>query len=288
MTGRMLAGRSVCPIGIGTARLSIADPIDEKEAISLLDLAIDLGLAYVDTAMAYTTAERPSHAESLVAHVLAHRPGEVLVGTKGGHYRSGSEWLNDARPSVLRRHCEASLRALAVDTIDLYYLHFPDPAVPLEDSVGALDELRVEGKVRTIGLSNVSLAQLDSAAAVAPITAVQNPFSPYRSQERDVLSACESRGVAFVASSPLGGTRRPVPLEWLSHAATAAGQQLGVGIGTVWLAWMLRVSASIIPVTGARRRESLEASWRATELRLSDEQFAAIEYDLRTAHDEKG
>ena len=288
MTVRMLAGRAVGPIGIGTARMSISEPVDEKEAIALLELAIDLGLNYVDTAMAYTTPEEPSHAESLVARLLAHRADEILVGTKGGHYRSGSEWLNDARPSALRRNCEASLRALAVDAIDLYYLHFPDPTIPIADSIGALEELRAEGKVQAIGVSNVSREQLLAATAIAPIAAVQNPLSPYRSQERDVLTMCESRGIAFVASSPLGGTRRPVPLEQLSPVATAVSKQLGVGIGTVWLAWMLRVSTAIIPVTGARRRESLEASWRATGLQLSDEQFTAIESDLRPALDEKG
>lgn len=283
----MLAGHAVGPIGVGTARLSIPEPMDADAAIMLLEHAVDLGLSYVDTAMAYTTAEGPSYAESLIARLLARRADEILVGTKGGHYRAGAQWLNDGRPSVLRRNCEASLQALAVETIDLYYLHFPDPAVPLADSVGTLDQLRIEGKVRAIGLSNVSREQLDAAVAVAPIAAVQNPFSPYRSQEREVISACASRQIAFVAYSPLGGTRRPIALDKVSTAATTAARDLGVGIGTLWLAWMLRVSTALIPVTGARRRESLEATWHASSLRLSDDQFAAIEHDLRTTRNEK-
>lgn len=288
MTRRRLAGRGVGPIGMGTARLAISDPLDEKDAFDLLNHAVDLGFEYFDTALAYTTAEDANYAESLVARVLSHRRDEVLVGTKGGHYRSGSQWLVDARPSSLRRHCEASLRALSVDSIDLYYLHFPDPAVPFEESVGALDDLRREGKIRAIGVCNVSVEQLHTAIKVAPIAAVQNLFSPFNSRSRDVLTVCESRGVTFTAASPLGGARPPMPLKQLSPTAASLAQQLGVGIGTVWLAWMLRLSHTIIPVTGARRTESLEASWASTSLALTDGQCDVIESELTLETNKKG
>jgi aryl-alcohol dehydrogenase-like predicted oxidoreductase len=284
----MIAGRDVGAIGIGTARLSISDSVDAKASVALLNRAVDLGMNYLDTALAYTTTNHASHAESLVATVLSHRSDDVFVGTKGGHYRSGAEWVIDARPSSLRRNCDASLRALRLDAIDLYYLHFPDPTVPLQESMGALEELRLDGKIRAIGVCNVTLDQLETATKVAPVSAVQNLFSPFTSLNRDVLTACDDRKIPFVAASPLGGSHRPLPLDQLSPLATTFAEQLGVGIGTLWLAWMLRLSDWIIPVAGSGRPESLISTWKAASLHLTDEKFFAIESDLASRAKEKG
>lgn len=279
---RPLADRDVAAIGLGCARWSLSDHPDDAEALRGLDGALDLGFNYLDTALAYTTPIHDSHNESIIAHLLRRRsiPADVLVATKGGHTRTGAGWGVDGRPETLKANCETSLRTLRVEAIDLYYLHFPDPNVPIEDSVGALDDLRTAGKIRSIGVSNVDAHQVRAAQAVAPLAAVQNSFSPYNHHDRDVLRYCETEGIAFVAYSPLGGTSRPTSLERLSPSAAAAGLTLGESTETVLLAWLLTQSRALIPLTGARRSASIAASWRATSLTLHPEILTAINADL--------
>jgi len=277
-----LGDRELLRIGIGGARWSILDPDDDGPAEATLTAALEAGVGYVDTARAYSTREVDAHNERLIARVLDRLGAwdDVLVGTKGGHYRDGDAYPVDAAPASLRRDCEASLRALGRDRIDLYYLHFPDPHIPLEDSVGALRELRDAGLVRWVGLCNVTAEQLDRAARVVDIAAVQNRLSPFQAPDRDVLERCAAAGTAFLGYSPLGGSRRPVPLPELSETATAFAERTAEPVETVLMAWLLAAGPQVGLITGARRPASLASSLRAASLRLDPALVDAIGAEL--------
>src|SRR3954469_1444640 len=198
------------PIGIGCMPLSVPGRPDEAQAVRTIHAAIGAGVNLLDTADAYSDGEEDvGRGERLIAQALRDVPlsDRPLVATKGGHTRPGGRWELDGRPSYLRAACEASLRALETDAIDLLQLHRPDPATPFAESVGALRDLRDEGKVRHVGLSNVTVAQLEEAEAIVPVAAVQNELSmSYRSPiAKGEVAACEQRGIPFLAWSPLGG-----------------------------------------------------------------------------------
>lgn len=269
-------------VGLGGARWSIADPEDDRAAESLLEHAIRSGVRYVDTARAYTRRGVEGHNEALIARVLSRMgdPAGVLVATKGGHFRDGDEYPVDASPRALRADCEWSLAALGREAIDLYYLHFPDPAVPFEESVGALAELRAEGRIRAVGLCNVTSAQVRAAQAITRIDAVQNRFSPYAAPDDDLLRLCEQTGAAFFAYSPLGGSRRPRPLAETSPVASRLAAERGETVETILLAWLLAASPRVAVITGARRPESLRSSLRAADVDLDAAAISAIRSDL--------
>src|SRR5215469_5938263 len=169
-----VAGHRIEGIGLGTAQFAFRDGTPE-DSVATVRAALDAGVRLIDTALAYTRAGVESYAEQVVARALRGVSGErPLIATKGGHWRDGDRFPVNGRPDTLRAHCEISLRTLETDRIDLYQLHHVDARVPLLDSVGALDQLRREGKIAAIGLSNVTIAQLDEALAVAPIATVQN------------------------------------------------------------------------------------------------------------------
>ena len=196
--------------------------------------ALDAGVTLIDTALAYTRPGIESYAEQVIARalreVIRDRP---LVATKGGHWRDGDRFPVDGRPEVLRAHCETSLRTLGVDRIDLYQLHHVDAKVPLPDSVGALEELRREGKIAAIGLSNVTAAQLDQALAVAPVAAVQNQLSYGRPGDLPTARACGEQGIAYLAYKVFAGPRGAPP-----EAALTVARQRGVSVHRVLLAWL--------------------------------------------------
>ena len=201
----MIAGRNVTGIGLGTAQFAFRDGTAE-ESVATVRAAVDAGVGLIDTALAYTRPGHESYAEQIVARALRGVSGvRPLVATKGGHWRDGARFPVDGRPATLRAHCEISLRTLGVDRIDLYQLHHVDPAVPLADSVGALGELRRAGKIAAIGLSNVTLAQLNEALTVAPVAAVQNHLSAADPGDRPTALACAERGLLYLAYAPFGG-----------------------------------------------------------------------------------
>src|SRR2546423_432616 len=168
----LIAGREIEGIGLGTAQFAFRAGT-AGDSVATVHAALDAGVMLIDTALAYTRPGVESHAEAVVARALRGLAGErPLVATKGGHWRDGDGFPVDGRPSTLRRHCEISLRTLGIERIDLYQLHHVDPDVPLAESVGALAGPRDEGKVAEIGLSNVTIAQLQQARAVAPIASV--------------------------------------------------------------------------------------------------------------------
>ena len=174
----LIAGREIEGIGLGTAQFAFRDGTAE-DSVATVHAALDAVVMLIDTALAYTRPGVESYAEQVVARALRGLTADrrPLVATKGGHCRQGDSFPVDGRPGTLRAHCEISLRTLGTGCIDLYQLHYVDPAVPLADSMGALAQLRQEGKIAAIGLSNVTVAQLDEALTVAPVAAVQNRLS---------------------------------------------------------------------------------------------------------------
>jgi aryl-alcohol dehydrogenase-like predicted oxidoreductase len=221
-----------------------------------------------------------NHGERLLRDALAAHPAgkEAVVATKGGIARDGRRMRIDGHPASLRRACEASLKALGVEAIELYQLHAPDPRVPFAESVGALAELFAVGKVRRVGLSNVSLGQLSEARGIVEIAAVQNHFNPWdRSQERSgMVARCEAEGIAFLPHSPLGGSRR-VALLGESAALQALARERGAAPAELVLAWMLARFPGMLPIPGASRISSAEGTARAAALRLDGAALAALE-----------
>ena len=227
--------------------LSLQDRPTEEQGIRVIHAALDAGVTFIDTANVYCLDQRDlGHNERLVARALAGWHGSresVVVGTKGGLTRPEGRWDRDARPASLHLACEASLRALGVEPIDLYQLHAPDSSVPFADSVGALAELRRQGKVRWVGLSNVSVGQIREAETVVPVVTVQNRLNPFfREAISDgVVAYCAQRDIGFLAYSPTGGGRLTGKLpehsvlkamaEDLGFSPHALGS-LGAGAGT--------------------------------------------------------
>jgi aryl-alcohol dehydrogenase-like predicted oxidoreductase len=272
----------VFPVGLGAMPLSCAGRPSEDESVRLLRSAFDAGVDFVDTADVYCLDQRDAgHNERLIARALReHGAGRITVATKGGLLRPDGDWAEDGRPEHLRRACEASLAALTVERIDLYYLHAPDPSVPFADSVGALADLREAGKIAAIGLSNVTTEELTEALAIAPIAAVQNLCSPLAPEPLvdGMVATCAANGVAFVAYSPVGGADRA---ELAAHPAlrTVAARH-GVSPQRVALAWLLDASPCVLPIPGASRVASVLDSVAAAGLVLGSEDRALLDAAL--------
>jgi len=245
-------------------------PEDRENAIAVLRSARELGVDFFDTADAYG----PEVNELQVAEGL-HPYDGITVATKGGltrNGRSGGGWPPDGRPEYLKDACEASLRRLRLETIDLYQLHRPDPKVRFGDSVGALRELKEEGKIRHVGLSNVSVAQLEEARRIVEIASVQNEYNLGNSESEDVLEACQREGIAFLPWYPLdaGELARPGgPVEEIARAHDATPAQVA-------LAWLLQRSPVTIPIPGTSSLEHLKENMAARELRLSGDELALL------------
>jgi pyridoxine 4-dehydrogenase len=251
----LIAGREIEGIGLGTAQFAFRDGTPE-DSVATVHAALDAGVRLIDTALAYTRPGVESYAEDIVARALRGLAGErPLVATKGGHWRDGDGFGVDGRPETLRAHCEISLRTLGADRIDLYQLHYVDPAVPLADSVGALAQLRQEGKIAAIGLSNVTVAQLDEALTVTPVATVQNRLSYAFPGDLPTALACAERNVAYLAYAPFGGPSRPLP-----EAALAIAGRHGVSAHRVLLAWLRAQSPAIVPLAGASKPGSIRDS----------------------------
>ena len=281
MQQRTLGDRTVGAIGLGGMPLSIEGRPDEAQAVRTVHAALDAGVTLLDTADAYCLGPHEvGHNERLLARALASWSGDrdaVVVATKGGHTRPpDGSWALDGSREHLRAACEASLTALGVEAIGLYQFHRPDPQVPWAESVGALEELRAEGKVQLVGVSNADPAQIREAAAITPLAAVQNELSPrFRSSEPEV-DLCADLGVAFLPWSPLGGIAQAGGLG-AAHAAFAeVAAERGVSPQQVCLAWLLAKAPVVVPIPGARRVESILDSVAAADLVLSDEELARL------------
>jgi aryl-alcohol dehydrogenase-like predicted oxidoreductase len=276
---RQLAGTEVFPIGLGCMPMSLAGRPPEERSVRAIHAAVDAGVNVIDTADAYCIDEREvGHNERLIAKALRGRRDGVIVATKGGHTRPGGAWDLDGSREHLRAACEASLRALDTDRIDLYQYHRPDPKVPYEESIGAIKELQDEGKVRWLGISNASVERIELACSIADVVAVQNQLSlEYRSPiAKGEVAACEERGLAFLPWSPLGGIPNAADAAAAHHPVAAAADAHGVSPQQVALAWLLSLSPAVVPIPGASRPESIEDSVRAAELELTADELAAI------------
>jgi aryl-alcohol dehydrogenase-like predicted oxidoreductase len=281
MPARRIGGMKVSAIGLGAMLLSLAGRPDEAGALRSIHAALDAGITLIDTADAYCLdGSEVGHNERLVAKALAAWPGDrnrVLVATKGGHTRPGREWGLDGRPEYLRRACEASLRALGVEAIGLYQFHRPDPKVPFAESVGALAELRAAGKVRMVGLSNVSVDQIQQARRIVEVACVQNEFSPRFRRSEGELAWCAAHRIAFLPWSPLGGMGRGGLLAQRHPAFAAVAADHGVSPQQVALAWELAKAPVVIPIPGARRPETIVDSAAAASLRLDADDLARLD-----------
>src|SRR5829696_5529388 len=279
MPTRRLGGLQVSAVGLGEMPLSLAGRPDEAQAVRTIHAALDAGVTLIDTADAYCRdASDFGHGERLVARALAAWPGDrdrVLVATKGGHTRPGGSWDLDGRPEYLRQACEASLERLGVEAIGLYQLHRPDPRVPFAESVGALAELRAAGKVRLVGLSNVSVDQIRQARELVEVASVQNEFSPRFRRSEGELAWCAANRIAFLPWSPLGGIGRGGSLGQGRHRAVAEAH--GVSPQQVALAWELAKAPVVIPIPGSSRPETILDSAAAVSLRLSADELARLD-----------
>ena len=281
MPTRRLGGLQVSAIGLGEMPMSLAGRPDEAQSVRTIHAALDAGVTLIDTADAYCIDESEvGHGERLVARALAAWPGDrdrVLVATKGGHTREGGEWNLDGRPEHLRQACEASLRALGVEAIGLYQFHRPDPKVPFAESVGAMAELKAAGKVRLVGLSNVSVDQIKQARQLVQVASVQNEFSPRFRRSEGELAFCAAEGIAFLPWSPLGGIGRGRDLGGRHRAFGEVAEAHGVSAQQVALAWQLAKAPAVIPIPGSSRPETITDSAAAASLRLSDDELARLD-----------
>lgn len=272
-------------VGYGAMHLSI-DPARrpmERESITLLQRAVDeLGIDFIDTADAYCADDSETgHNERLIAKALGpERRSRVLVATKGGSVRPEGRWERDGRPEHLRSACEASLKALGVDRIDLYQLHAPDGHIPVEESVGTLADLQREGKIRYIGVSNFSVDQLERVKPVAEIVSVQNQFSIInRKEERRVIAYCEKHGLTYIPWNPIGGRGRAGDLGH-QDALGEIAKAHGVSPHAIAIAWLLQLSPTMLPIPGTRSFEHLAADVAGADITLTPEEIARLEGEL--------
>ena len=268
-------------LGLGLMRLSSGE-VSEGAALRVLHEALDRGVALFDTADVYApSAGEIGHNERLLAKALAGRSSNVVVATKGGLSRQGKSWIPDGRAKHLKAACEASLRALGVECIDLYQLHVPDPKVPLATSLRALKALQNEGKIRDIGLCNVNLEQLEAARAMATIAAVQVELSPLELTplKNGVVDHCVRHGIALIAHSPFGGYRRAKRLGRMKPFAAMAKRH-GVTAYEIALAWLRHIHPVIRPIPGVTRVETLVACLHALDVTLTADDIAELEEAL--------
>ena len=297
MNARSLGPFTVSEIGLGCMSLSWAYgvPPEPDAAATLLLKALDLGYTHVDTAALYGFGAN----ETLVGRVLKHRRSDIVLASKGGMFRNAQGQREiDGRPESIRQHCEESLTRLQTDVIDLYYLHRWDKRVPVEDSIGALSDLVKEGKVKTIGMSEVSAATIRKAHRVHPLTAIQSEYSLWtRNVEVGVLDTCRELGITLVAFSPLArgfltgklrdtstmapkdirlGMPRfqsdhfPKNLQLLDGLAALAQEQ-GCTMGQLAIAWVLAQGSHIVALPGTTRLDHLEENARASGITLSQD-----------------
>jgi aryl-alcohol dehydrogenase-like predicted oxidoreductase len=259
-------------LGFGAMRLCGRDvwgpPDDRAAAHRVIRRVVDLGVNFLDTADSYG----PHVDEILIAEALHPYPRGVVIATKGGLVRPHRHaWDSDARPEHLRQAVDGSLGRLKVERIDLYQLHAPDPRVPFADSVGALAEAQRAGKIRHLGLSNVSVRQLETARRIAPIVSVQNEYNFDDRSSDDVLAACERLGIAFIPWYPLGAGR-----SLRSARLKRVAARRGASTAQIALAWLLARSPAMLPIPGTASLAHLEENARAASLVLTDEDRAAL------------
>jgi pyridoxine 4-dehydrogenase len=262
-------------MGYGSMRLTgpgiWGPPEDHDEAIRVLKRTIELGVNLIDTADSYG----PEVAENLIAEALHPYPDDLVIATKGGLRRTGpGEWPRDLRPERIKECCEASLRRLKVDRIDLYQLHAVDPNVPYEETVGAAAELKAEGKVRHVGVCNVGRSDLETARGIVDVVSVQNRYSVVDRSSEKVLKVCEEERLGFLPWFPLGagdlGEDAAATLDEVAAAHEASRFQVAI-------AWLLHHSPVMIPIPGTSKVSHLDENVAAARIKLTDEEKSKLD-----------
>lgn len=262
-------------LGFGGMRLCGAGiwgwPDDRENALRVLRRAVELGVNFIDTADSYG----PEVNEEQIAQALYPYPKDLVIATKGGLTRGGpGKWERDCRPERLKACCDASLRRLKLDSIALYQLHAIDSKVAFEDQIGAMRDLRAEGKIQNVGLSNVSYEQLLAAQEIVPIASVQNPYNfADRGENDSIIDYCEREELAFLPYFPLGAGDEEIGA---NAALTAVAERHGVTTFQLALAWLLHRSQAIVPIPGTHSLEHLEENVAAAGIELGDEDRARL------------
>lgn len=270
-------------IGYGAMHLSIdaEKRPSVEDSIALIRRAVDeLGVNFIDTADAYCiNEEEKGHNERLIAEALeGERRERVVVATKGGSTRPEGRWERNGQPAYIRGACEASLRALNTERIDLYQLHAPDPAVPVEETVGTLADLQREGKIRHIGVSNFSLDQLQRGMKEAEIVSLQNQYMLMHRRDQDpIIDFCEQNGITYIPWNPVGGRGNAPRLGEMFDILADIAAAHDTGPHAIALAWLLQRSPAIIPIPGTRSFGHLAENMKASEITLSDEEKERLE-----------
>jgi aryl-alcohol dehydrogenase-like predicted oxidoreductase len=258
-------------LGFGAMRLTgdgiWGPPKDRAAAIAVLRRAVELGVNFIDTADSYG----PNVSEELIAEVLAPYPKDLVIATKGGWNRPGpNQWTHDASPAHLREAVEGSLKRLGLDRIDIYQLHVSDPVVPLDASIETLANMQLEGKIRLVGLSNVTVEHIDRAQKIVPIVSVQNRYSFADREWDNVVDYCERNGIAFIPWFPLGAGRVAGRLlERVAKARKVKPIQIA-------LAWLLKRSPIMLPIPGTSSIAHLEENIQAASLQLSENEYLEL------------
>ncbi|QYG91995.1 aldo/keto reductase [Iamia sp. SCSIO 61187] len=276
LSGTFLIGGEV-PVhrlGFGAMRITgegiWGPPADRAEAVAVVRRAVELGTTLIDTADSYG----PDVSEEIIGEALSPYPDDVIVATKAGLTRSGpNEWSPNGHPDHIRQACEGSLRRLGLEAIPLYQLHRIDPEVPVEDSLGTILELQAEGKVRHIGVSEVTVDELHQCQALTPIATVQNRYNLVDREWEDVLDVCTAEGIGFIPWFPLAMG----DLAKEHSALVDAAERLGAAPSQVALAWLLGHSPVVLPIPGTGSVAHLEENIAAAGLELTDDERAALD-----------
>jgi pyridoxine 4-dehydrogenase len=268
-----IGDKTINRLGFGAMRITgdgvWGEPSSHDTAIEVLKRAVELGINFIDTADAYG----PEVSENLICEALYPYNG-LVIATKGGMTRSGpGEWQADGRPEHIREACDASLRRLKIDQIELYQFHRPDANVPFTDSVKTFFELQQTGKVKHVGLSNVTVDQLKQAMKLGSVVSVQNSYSVLNRTSEDVLKLCEENGIAFIPYFPIGGNTGGLAEQTLDTIAMkhqATMRQIG-------LAWLLQRSPVMLPIPGTGSMEHLEENMKAANIELDADDVTQLD-----------
>jgi pyridoxine 4-dehydrogenase len=271
---------SVHRLGFGAMRITgkgvWGEPRDRAEAIRVLRRAVELGINFIDTADSYG----PGVSEEIIAEALYPYPAGLVIATKAGFDRPGpDQWTENGRPEHLRAACEGSLRRLRLERIDLFQLHRIDSKFPAEDQLGTLKDLQTQGKIKHIGLSEVSVAQIEHARKIVPIVTVQNRYSVADRGAEAVLDYCERENIGFIPWFPLGSGKLSAAGSVLARAAA----RLNITTSQLALAWLLWRSPVMLPIPGTSRVEHLEENIAAASLKLDENTLREIGESVRAA-----
>lgn len=270
------ADLSVNRLGFGAMRLTGEGiwgwPADRENARKVLRRAVELGVNFIDTADAYG----PEVSELLIAEALHPYPAGLVIATKGGLTRPGPDrWVPDGRPEYLTQCVEKSLKRLKLERIDLYQLHRIDPKVPVEESLGALKEMQASGKIRHVGLSEVTVKEIEQAKKVLSIVSVQNRYNIVDRASAEVLAYCEKENLGFIPWSPIGGGRSALTNP--DNPLAAQARRYGASVVQLALAWLLQRSSVMLPIPGTSSLAHLEQNMASTKLQLTPAEWKTIE-----------